>query len=105
MKKLSSIIKITRPVNVLITFAVVIVGSLISSNTFYLNQFVILSAISASLIAASGNIINDYFDYEIDLINRPNRPLPAEQISKNFVLLLYAIFVHSFSNFKTSSLS
>ncbi|MCB0752233.1 MAG: geranylgeranylglycerol-phosphate geranylgeranyltransferase [Ignavibacteriae bacterium] len=95
MKKLSSIIKITRPVNVLITFAVVIVGSLISSNTFYLNQFVILSAISASLIAASGNIINDYFDYEIDLINRPNRPLPSEQISKNFVLLLYAIFVAS----------
>ncbi|MCB9247991.1 MAG: geranylgeranylglycerol-phosphate geranylgeranyltransferase [Ignavibacteriales bacterium] len=95
MKKLSSIIKITRPVNVLITFAVVIVGALISSNAFYLNQFVILSAISASLIAASGNIINDYFDYEIDLINRPNRPLPAEQISKNFVLLLYAIFVAS----------
>ena len=95
MKKLSSIIKITRPVNVLITFAVVIVGALISSNAFYLNQFVILSAISASLIAASGNIINDYFDYEIDLINRPNRPLPSEQVSKNFVLLLYAIFVAS----------
>lgn len=31
---------------------------------------------SVSLIAAGGYVINDYFDLPIDIINRPDRPLP-----------------------------
>lgn len=29
-----------------------------------------------------GMVLNDYFDFEVDLEQRPNRPLPANQISK-----------------------
>jgi geranylgeranylglycerol-phosphate geranylgeranyltransferase len=36
-----------------------------------------LAAVSAMLIASGGNSLNDYYDYEIDKINRPQRPLPA----------------------------
>ncbi|MHA2039311.1 MAG: geranylgeranylglycerol-phosphate geranylgeranyltransferase, partial [Promethearchaeota archaeon] len=32
-------------------------------------------------IAASGNIINDYYDIEIDKVNRPDRPIPRGAIS------------------------
>ena len=42
---------------------------------------VFLAAISAGLIMAAGNTINDYFDIEIDRINKPLRPLPAQKMS------------------------
>ncbi len=90
MPNILAIIKITRPINILITFLVVIVASIICSDVFSLSQAVILSAISASIIAASGNVLNDYFDYEIDLVNRPDRPLPSKQMSPSFALSLYS---------------
>jgi len=37
---------------------------------------------------AAGNAINDYFDYKIDRVNNPNRPIPAGKIGKNSVLIL-----------------
>ena len=30
---------------------------------------------------SAGNVINDYFDYKIDLINKPERPIPSGRIS------------------------
>jgi len=42
---------------------------------------------------ASGNIINDIFDLEIDKINRPERPLPSGKISNKEALVLYFIFL------------
>ena len=44
------------------------------------------------LVNAGGNIINDYYDIEIDRINRPNRPLPSEKISLKFALKMYLYF-------------
>ena len=34
-----------------------------------------------TLITAAGNVINDYFDVEIDRVNRPDRPIPSGQVS------------------------
>jgi geranylgeranylglycerol-phosphate geranylgeranyltransferase len=42
---------------------------------------------------ASGNIINDIFDIEIDRINRPSRPLLSGLIKINFALFFYFILV------------
>ncbi|MBK8945228.1 MAG: geranylgeranylglycerol-phosphate geranylgeranyltransferase [Ignavibacteriae bacterium] len=92
MKKFLAIIKISRPINFLITFIVVISSAIISSEDFYVSQNIFVAAFSASLIAAAGNIINDIFDFNIDLINRPERPLPANEISINFAIILYIIF-------------
>lgn len=39
------------------------------------------------LICAGGNVLNDFFDLEIDKINKPNRPLPSGKISPNLALL------------------
>jgi len=41
------------------------------------------------LITASGNVINDYYDYNIDKINRPKRPIPSGRISSRNALILY----------------
>src|SRR5213595_1683673 len=43
--------------------------------------FVVLCAASI-LIAAAGYIINDYFDFNIDLINKPNKMVIGKQISR-----------------------
>jgi len=54
---------------------------------------VFIAALAASLVMASGNIINDVFDIEIDRINRPSRPLPSGLIKINFALFFYFILV------------
>lgn len=45
-----------------------------------------MACCSAGLIAAAANSINDYFDIDIDRINRPGRPLPAGIISPQAAL-------------------
>ena len=46
-------------------------------------------------IVGIGNVINDYFDYQIDLINKPERPIPSGRISlnagKNYGYLLFLL--------------
>lgn len=89
MKTLIAAIKISRPLNMLITFAVVIVAAIISSKNISLSLPAIYAGLSAMLVVATGNIINDYFDFEIDKINRPNRVLPSGEMTKKTALLLY----------------
>ena len=42
-----------------------------------------LHALSVMSFMCSWNALNDYLDLEIDLINRPDRPLPSDTISKS----------------------
>ena len=42
-------------------------------------------------------VINDYYDYEIDKINRPKRPLPSGKISKKNALI-YAVILFTIAN-------
>ena len=47
------------------------------------------------LITGAGNAINDYYDREIDAINRPKRPIPSGRISARaafyYSLVLFAV--------------
>ena len=47
----------------------------------YLLHITILQALSVFSFMASWNALNDYFDFEIDKIGKPNRPLPSGKIS------------------------
>ena len=91
MKTLIAVIKISRPINMLITLAVVIVAAIISSKNLSISLSAIYAGLSAMLVAASGNIINDLFDFEIDKINRPNRVLPSGELTKKNAILLYLL--------------
>lgn len=44
-------------------------------------ELILLILASASLYMA-GMVLNDFFDYEVDLEQRPERPLPSNQISR-----------------------
>ena len=68
MKKILGIIKISRPVNFIITFLVVLTSAFICSEEIFELNKIIFASLSASFIAGAGNIINDIFDYRIDLI-------------------------------------
>ena len=103
-KKLSAYLKLSRPVNFFITFLVIIVASIISIDGTYSVLKIILAGLSGALTASAGNIINDYFDIDIDKINRPGRVLPKGELTLNEALGLYisvtivALFLSAFIN-------
>lgn len=92
MNKFSAIVEISRPVNVVITFITIVLAGIICSVPKSLNENILLAAVSGMFVIAAGNIINDYFDVEIDRINKPERVLPAGKLSPNSALLLYVLF-------------
>ena len=76
---LAGYVTITRPVNSLAAGLAAIVAYLIATGTI-IPETLLLFAVVA-LITAAGNVINDYFDVEIDRVNRPDRPIPSGQVS------------------------
>lgn len=94
MKKISAYFIVTRPVNAFIGILSTFSGALISG-TIQPFQNVLLACLSVGFIAASANSINDYYDLEIDKINKPNRPLPSGKLTPRevfiFSLILYAL--------------
>ncbi len=93
MKKIKAVLKIIRPVNILITFISVIVGGIIALKINTISQLLFFAAVAESLTFSAGNIINDIFDLEIDKINRPERVLPKGELSKNTAGIIYLVFV------------
>lgn len=91
-KKIFSYIKITRPINVLITFIVVVAAILISAQHQIELTKIILVSLSAALIAAAGNIVNDIYDIETDKVSHPNRVLAQGLLSKKEAVFLYNFF-------------
>jgi geranylgeranylglycerol-phosphate geranylgeranyltransferase len=90
--KLSAYIKITRPVNCFITFISIIISGIICADYYFSSVAIVLAAFSGALSAASGNIINDYFDVETDKINRPDRPLVSNVLARRNAISIYIIF-------------
>ncbi|HVN48719.1 MAG TPA: geranylgeranylglycerol-phosphate geranylgeranyltransferase [Bacteroidota bacterium] len=75
-KRFKAYFQLSRPVNVLMAFAAVAVGCWIAGARIGDAIHVFLAAVSVALVVASANAINDFFDLEIDRINKPERPLP-----------------------------
>ncbi|MCF6270631.1 MAG: geranylgeranylglycerol-phosphate geranylgeranyltransferase [Melioribacteraceae bacterium] len=89
MKNFKSLISIIRPLNCLITFFTIVAACLICADSVNYTLFLI-AGFAGYLVNAGGNIINDFFDIEIDKINRPDRPLPSGDISSTTALNIYA---------------
>ncbi|MHA1292946.1 MAG: geranylgeranylglycerol-phosphate geranylgeranyltransferase [Promethearchaeota archaeon] len=89
-------IEILRPVNGIMGSLTVVIGILntrvgIPSEILALN--IILGILTYFFISGSGMIINDIYDYEIDKINRPERPLPSGRLDlKNAKILFILTF-------------
>ena len=51
-----------------------------------------LLVFSTVLIAAAGNIINDYFDVKADRINRPEKLIITKHIKRRWAIFVHWIF-------------
>ena len=53
---------------------------------------IFLISLSTVLIAASGYIINDYYDIKIDLVNKPDRVIIGRYVKRRWALAIHQIF-------------
>ena len=104
MITLIAYLQILRPLNLCITlFCIIISRALITFKDISLLPLVLVIL----LITSFANIINDIFDYKIDLINKPNRPIANGKIKIKaafiyaLILLVTAllfIFIYNFND-------
>jgi len=96
MKLIAAFFKLIRVLNlafIIVTqalFQFSIVVPMMSGNphsaVLPLNNFILLS-LSSVLIAAAGYIINDYFDLNIDMINKPGRIVVEKLIKRRWAII------------------
>jgi geranylgeranylglycerol-phosphate geranylgeranyltransferase len=79
-----------RPINCLIALLSVWVGAIVASGTYF-SYRILAASISAALITAYGNIVNDLFDIKADSINKPFRPLARGDVSRSKAIALAII--------------
>jgi geranylgeranylglycerol-phosphate geranylgeranyltransferase len=100
--RLAGFFTLTRPTNSFVAGIAAMVAYLIDTGTIIpatLFLFVIVV-----MITAAGNAINDFFDAEIDAINRPDRPIPSGVVSRKAArgfattLFLVGILLSFFTN-------
>lgn len=92
VRKIFAFIQLTRPLNGGITFLSVLVATVLVRGSWVFSR-VVLACLSAALVAGTGNALNDYFDLEIDRINKPSRPLPSGKAKpKEAVVLSIILF-------------
>jgi len=89
-------IEILRPINCLMGALTILIGLLntrtgIPFNILLINIF--LGVLTYFFLAGAGMVINDYYDFEIDKINRPQRPIPRGSITLTQAKLLYVIYI------------
>lgn len=76
-------IELLRPANCLMAAIAALVGMISSGSTA--NAPYVFGAVF--LITGGGNGINDYFDREIDALNRPDRPIPSGRLKPRTALV------------------
>jgi 4-hydroxybenzoate polyprenyltransferase len=99
MPNIKSVILLSRPVNLLIiavTMGItrwVVLGNLllkadVTSLPLSTLHFTFLT-LAAMLIAAAGNIINDYFDQRADKINKPHKVRIGRSVNRKVAILIH----------------
>ncbi len=75
-------LEILRPVNGLMAVLAVLVGAAVAGVPLSpLHAGIIFAALAVFLQSGAGMVNNDYFDLEIDKINKPLRPIPSGRVS------------------------
>ncbi|NOZ60350.1 MAG: UbiA family prenyltransferase [Calditrichaeota bacterium] len=104
-QKVKEYFRLTRPLNVFIGMLSIFLGAFVTGTIQPLWR-VLLASLSGGLIAAAANAINDYFDVEIDRINKPNRPIASGKMSRkqartfSHILFYAGILISIFVNWK-----
>ncbi len=77
-------IELTRPSNALVAGALTFIGTVVAGDPASPSA---AAAIAATILATgAGMATNDYYDREIDAINRPDRPIPRGDVAPRAAL-------------------
>ena len=91
-KTILAYLELSRPINGVIALISVLLGGFFAVGT--LNHLDVLTvAISALLLLSAGNAFNDYCDYEIDRINKPQRPIPSGRVQRRGALIFAIVLL------------
>lgn len=86
-----SFLKIIRPLNCLFVAACVAFAAYLNNSNISFTP-VLFAMLSAAIIAAAGYVMNDFFDIKIDMVNRPERILPAGKMPPH-VAYIYSVIL------------
>ncbi len=90
MAKTSGFIQLIRPLNCIVMSFAVLVGASLTGlgNMHWLN--LLFGAVTAFTLTGAAMAVNDYYDFDIDKINEPMRPIPSGAVSKTAALVVTA---------------
>jgi len=93
MGKAVGYLRLMRPVNCLMMGFAVIVGAVISKQSFedILFSNLVYGFITGFALAAASMVINDFCDKDIDAINEPSRPIPSGLIKPEEALVFASV--------------
>lgn len=93
MARLNSAINLIRPINSIMVGFAVIVGIGVASPKMIFSFYSLLGFLTGFFISSFSMVVNDYYDIEVDKVNRPDRPLPSGAISPNSAIKLALILL------------
>lgn len=96
MKTLLAYFQLARPLNGVIAFISAWLGGIFASGRPFdiiTDVKLVYVSVATLLLLSAGNSINDYCDYKIDQINKPNRPLPSGRIRRRNALFFAAVLI------------
>ncbi len=90
-KKIIGMLRLFRLELPLAAGVCVVTGQILALGGLPQIQAGILGFVCVFCLSSSALIFNDYFDYEVDKINQPNRPLPSGVVSRAEVIGLAVV--------------
>ena len=91
MGKANGFLRLMRPLNcIVMSFAVLVGASLTGLNGLHW-QNLVYGVVTAFTLTGAAMAVNDYYDFDIDKINEPKRPLPNGEVSKKEALALTGV--------------
>ncbi|MBI3004617.1 MAG: geranylgeranylglycerol-phosphate geranylgeranyltransferase [Ignavibacteriales bacterium] len=103
-EKLKALFELTRPLNCVIAFLSIVAASVLAGGRDASWLPILIAGLVGAFVAAGANAINDYFDVEIDRINRPERPIPRNAVAREdarflwFILSFFGLGLNVFLN-------
>lgn len=88
VEKLKNFLELIRLPGMFTAHADILAAFLITGAGFEKINTLLLLLLSSSCLFSAGMALNDYFDYEIDSKERPQRPIPSGRISRPSALAL-----------------
>ncbi|MBU6996280.1 MAG: UbiA family prenyltransferase [Theionarchaea archaeon] len=79
---MKTLLELTRPINDIMSGFAVFIAGVISVGWHMPLLSVVAASLGTFFASAGGMVINDYFDVDIDRVNRPQRPIPSGRITR-----------------------